>query len=174
MLNNLRITISSKSGCGNSTVSGMLARKLGLKLINYTFHDLAEEKKMAFEELCLLAESDDKYDLFVDKRQVELASSGKCIMASRLAIWLLKNADLKVYLEASPQVRAARIAGREGLSIDQALIAMAKRDKRDHQRYLRLYGINIDKYDFVDLVVDTEKGDQFYVVDQIFKKVKNI
>lgn len=174
MLNNLQITISSKSGCGNSTVSGMLARKLGLKLINYTFHDLAEEKKMAFEELCLLAENDDKYDIFVDKHQVELASSGKCIMASRLAIWLLKNADLKVYLEASPQVRAARIAGREGLSIDQALTAMAKRDKRDKQRYLRLYGIDIDKYDFVDLVVNTEKGDQFYVVDQIIKRVKNI
>jgi len=174
MLNNLRIAISSKSGCGNSTVSGMLSRKLGLKLINYTFHDLAEEKKINFEELCLLAEDDDKYDLFVDKRQVELAASGKCIMASRLAIWLLKNSDLKVYLEASPQVRADRIAGREGLNVEEALTAMANRDKRDHQRYLRLYGIDIDKYDFVDLVVDTEKGDQFYVVNQIIRKVKNI
>jgi len=174
MLNNLRIAISSKSGCGNSTVSGMLARKLGLKLINYTFHDLAEEKKINFEELCLLAEDDDKYDLFVDKRQVELAASGKCIMASRLAIWLLKNSDLKVYLEASPQVRADRIAGREGLNVEEALTAMANRDKRDHQRYLRLYGIDIDKYDFVDLVVDTEKGDQFYVVNRIIRKVKNI
>jgi len=174
MLNNPRITISSKSGCGNSTVSRIIARKLGLKLINYTFHDLAEEKKMDFEKLCLLAENDDKYDLFVDKRQVELAASGKCIMASRLAIWLLKNAELKVYLEASPQVRAGRIAGREGLSVDEALAAMAKRDNRDHQRYMKLYGIDIDKYDFVDLVVDTEKGDQFYVVDQIIKKIKNI
>ncbi len=174
MLNNLRIAVSSKSGCGNSTVSGMLSRKLGLKLINYTFHDLSEEKKMDFEELCLLAENDDKYDLFVDKRQLDLAASGKCIIASRLAIWLLKNADLKVYLKASPQARAGRIAGREGLSVDEALAAMAERDTRDHQRYLRLYGIDIDKYDFVDVVVDTEKGDQFYVVDQIIKKIKNI
>ncbi len=174
MLNNLRIAVSSKSGCGNSTVSGMLSRKLGLKLINYTFHDLAEEKKMDFEELCLLAENDDKYDLFVDKRQLDLAASGKCIIASRLAIWLLKNADLKVYLKASPQARAGRIAGREGLSVDEALAAMAERDTRDHQRYLRLYGIDIDKYDFVDVVVDTEKGDKFYVVDQIIKKIKNI
>ncbi|MQY77348.1 MAG: cytidylate kinase [Spirochaeta sp.] len=173
-MNNLRITVSSKSGCGNSTVSGMLARKLGLKLINYTFHDLAEEKKMDFEELCLLAENDDQYDLFVDKRQLELAACRKCIIASRLAIWLLKNADLKVYLEASPQVRAGRIARRESLSIDEASTAMAERDMRDHQRYLRLYGIDIDIYDFVDLVVDTEMGDQFYVVDQIIKKVKNI
>ena len=174
MLNNIVIAVSSKSGCGNSTVSRILAQKLGLKLINYTFHDLAQEKKMEFEELCLLAENDDSYDLFLDQRQVELAASGKCIMASRLAIWLLKNADLKVYLEASPQVRSGRIAGREGLSRDKALTAMAKRDKRDHQRYLRLYGIDIDKYDFVDLVVDTEKGDQFYVVDRIIKKVENI
>ncbi|GAH34622.1 unnamed protein product [marine sediment metagenome] len=129
---------------------------------------------MDFEKLCLLAENDDKYDLFVDQRQVELAASGQCIMASRLAIWLLKNAELKVYLEASPQVRAGRIAGREGLTVDQALKAMVKRDNRDHQRYMRLYGIDIDRYDFVDLIVDTEKGDQFHVVDQIIKKVKNL
>ena len=41
----IRIAISGKSGCGNTTVSGLLAQKLGIKLINYTFRQLAEENK---------------------------------------------------------------------------------------------------------------------------------
>ena len=44
MTKDLRIAISGKSGCGNTTVSGLLAQKLGIKLINYTFRQLAEEK----------------------------------------------------------------------------------------------------------------------------------
>jgi cytidylate kinase len=42
----LRIAISGKSGCGNTTVSTLLAKTLGIKLINYTFRQLAEEKGM--------------------------------------------------------------------------------------------------------------------------------
>jgi cytidylate kinase len=33
----LRIAISGKSGCGNTTVSRMVAEKLGLRFINFTF-----------------------------------------------------------------------------------------------------------------------------------------
>lgn len=40
----VRVAISGKSGCGNTTVSSMLAEKLGIKLINYTFRQLAAEK----------------------------------------------------------------------------------------------------------------------------------
>ena len=38
----LRIAISGKSGCGNTTVSTLLSEKLGIKLINYTFRTLAQ------------------------------------------------------------------------------------------------------------------------------------
>ena len=37
----LRIAVSGKSGCGNTTVSSLLARSLGIKLVNYTFRQLA-------------------------------------------------------------------------------------------------------------------------------------
>jgi CMP/dCMP kinase len=35
-----------------------------------------------------------------------------------------------------------------------------ERDSRDHDRYARLYGYDVDQYDFARLVVDTEKLDQ--------------
>lgn len=166
----LRIAVSGKSGCGNTTVSKILARRLGIRLINYTFHEMAEEQGISFERLCQLAEADSRYDRHLDRRQVELAMEGSCVLASRLAIWLLEQADLRVYLLASPEVRAKRIAEREGIPWRQSLLDLEARDTRDHNRYLRLYGIDIDAYDFADLVVDTEKGDQFYVVDRIIEE----
>jgi cytidylate kinase len=169
MSNELRIAVSSKSGCGNTTVSRILAGRLGVRLINYTFHDMAAERGISFEQLCLLAESDDQYDRYLDHRQVELAMEGSCVLASRLAIWLLQQADFKVYLYASPEIRSRRIAEREGIPWRQSLKDLEARDTRDRNRYLRLYGIDIDEYNFADLVVDTERGDQFFVAEKIIE-----
>jgi cytidylate kinase len=169
MSNEVRIAVSGKSGCGNTTVSRILAERLDVRLINYTFHDMAAERGISFEQLCLLAETDNQYDRHLDRRQVELAMEGSCVLASRLAIWLLKEADLTVYLYASAEVRARRIAKREGIPWKQSLQDLEARDTRDRNRYLKLYGIDIDEYGFADLIVDTERGDQFYVVEQIIE-----
>lgn len=167
MSSKLTIAVSGKSGCGNTTVSRLLAERLGLRTINYTFHDMARERGIPFDELCRLAETDNQYDLFLDRRQVELAAGGGCVLASRLAIWLLAQADLKVYLTASQAERARRISQREGLELQQAERSIEQRDRRDRNRYLRLYRIEIDDYRFADLVVDTERGDPEYVVETI-------
>ncbi len=175
MLNKIKIAISGKSGCGNTTVSRQISRRLGIRLVNYTFHDLARERGLTFEQLCLLAEEDPQYDRFLDKKQVELASHESCVLGSRLAIWLIKEADLKIYLAASPGVRAERIANREKVEYQISYDRMMERDNRDRKRYIRLYGIDIDKLDFADLfVVNTEEGDQSYVVDQILGRLKDI
>lgn len=166
------IAISGKSGCGNSTVSRLLAERLGLKTINYTFHDMARERGISFEELCRLAEEDNQYDLYLDRRQVEMASAGGCVLASRLAIWLLKEADLKVYLTASQAERARRIALREGLDPGESERSVEARDRRDKNRYRKLYRIDIDDYHFADLVVDTERGDPAWVVERILEALR--
>ena len=56
----LRIAISGKSGCGNTTVSTLLAETLGIKLINYTFRQLAQEKGMTLAEVIEKAKTDKK------------------------------------------------------------------------------------------------------------------
>ncbi len=163
----VRIAISGKSGCGNSSVSKIVAERLGIRLINYTFHDMAREMGIPFEKLCRLAEEDPRYDLELDRKLVELAMDGSCVLGSRLAVWLLEGANLKVYLTASLEVRARRIASREGLSFEEAYRATKERDERDRLRYLKLYNIDVNEFGFVDLVIDTEKGDQYYVANRI-------
>ena len=96
-----------------------------------------------------------RYDRAVDTRQVELARAESCVLGSRLAIWMLKEADVKVYLIASDDTRAKRILNREGGDLQQIKDFTAMRDREDSARYLKLYGIDNDEYEFADLKIDT-------------------
>ena len=151
----VRIAISGKSGCGNTTVSTMVSEVLKIKLINYTFRQLAQEKNLTLAQVIENAKTDDSYDIYVDKHQVELALKESCVLGSRLAIWMLKEADLKVYLYASDDTRAKRILNREGGSLEEIKSFTSMRDSEDSKRYLKLYNIDNNKFDFVDLYIDT-------------------
>ncbi len=170
----IKIAISGKSGCGNSTVSRIVAERLGLRLVNYTFRALAEEQGISFEEVRRRAEEDDSWDRYLDKRQVELAVEGNCVLGSRLAVWMLEDADLTVYLTASLAVRAARIHRREDGDFDEILRKTHARDERDRSRYMDLYGIDNNSYGFVDLVIDTENLAAEEVADRIITRARSI
>ncbi len=166
-MTDVRIAISGKSGCGNTTVSRLLAERLGVTLINYTFRAMADEEGVSFEEMCRRAEADDRWDRILDRRQVERARRESCVLGSRLAAWLLTDATLSVYLTAAPEVRAARIRQREGGEFDAVLSATLERDRRDRERYRRLYDIDIDVWDHVDLVIETDDRSPEQIVERI-------
>jgi len=152
----VKVAISGKSGCGNTTVSRLLADTLGVRLINFTFRSLAQEKGLTLEEILPLAAKDDSWDREVDTRQVSMARENSgCVLGSRLAIWMLPEADLKVFLTASHEIRAKRIQGRDGESLKEVAEFTASRDKQDHERYLRIYNINNDDFSIADIVIDT-------------------
>jgi len=153
----VRIAISGKSGCGNTTVSTLLSKKLGIQLINFTFRQLAAEKGLTLAQVIENAKTDDSYDIAVDTKQVELAKQQSCVLGSRLAIWMLKEADLKVYLYASDEVRSSRIFNREGGDIEEIKKFTAMRDSQDSMRYMKLYKIDNNDYSFADLIIDTAK-----------------
>jgi cytidylate kinase len=172
-LKNALIAISGKSGCGNTTVSRLVSERLGLRFINYTFRSLAAERGISLEEALARAGADDSWDREVDRRQTGIArEGGGCVLGSRLAIWMLEEADLKVYLRAAPETRARRIAGREGGDIESVAAFTAERDRQDRERYLRIYQIDNDDYGFADLVVDADTLDPQGITDSIIATLK--
>ena len=168
----LRIAVSGKSGCGNTTVSTLLSQALGVTLINYTFRQLAAEKGMTLAQVIESAKTDDSYDMYVDSHQVELAKKEPCVLGSRLAIWMLKEADLKVYLYASDEVRANRVFTREGGDLKQIQEFTAMRDSEDSRRYKKLYDIDNNDYAFADVIIDTSKYTPVQIVRQILDELK--
>ena len=166
------IAISGKSGCGNTTVSTKLAAKLGLTLVNYTFRNLAADTGKDFKEICQAAKTDFSYDKIIDSHQVELARKGNCVLGSRLAIWMVDFADLKVFLEASIETRANRILKREGGPFQERYDETAARDENDTGRYKALYGIDNNQHDFADMIIDTALHTPDQIVDLIVAEVQ--
>ena len=168
MKKDIKIAISGMSGCGNTTVSKIVADRLGLKFINFTFRSLAQEKNIDLKKILELAVKDDSWDREVDSRQVKLArESGGCVVGSRLAIWMLEEADLKVYLRAKPETRAARIVKREGGNLKDIAVFTAERDSRDNSRYIRTYNIDNTKYEFANLIIDTDNISPDEIADKV-------
>jgi len=177
----IKIAISGRSGCGNTTVSKMIADSLGLRFINFTFRTLAKERGVDLKKILELAAEDDAIDKEVDMRQVKLArehgadgNDSGCVLGSRLAIWMLPEADLKVYLDATPETRAERILNREGGNLEEIAAFTAERDRQDHGRYKRIYNIDTDDYSFADLIIDTGKLDPEQIMELILERIKKI
>ncbi|MDR0525266.1 MAG: cytidylate kinase family protein [Spirochaetaceae bacterium] len=172
-LNTVRIAVSGKSGCGNSTVSRMVADALGLRFINFTLRNVAAEKRMELSEVLEAAAADEYWDREVDTRQVSLArEKSGCVLGSRLAIWLLPEADLKVYLKAKSETRAARIRKREGGELETVEAFTNERDRQDRERFLRMYSIDNDDYTFADLIIDTDDIAPREIAAMIIEKAK--
>ena len=168
----IRVAISGKSGCGNTTVSGLLSKRLGVTLINYTFRQLAEEKGMTLPQVIEAAKNDDSFDKYVDTHQVQLALEESCVLGSRLAVWMLKEADLKVYLLASDETRAKRVFSREGGDLQEIKDFTAMRDSEDTRRYKEFYGINNNDYAFCDLIIDVNEKTPDEIVEIIVNELE--
>ena len=169
----LRVAISGKSGCGNTTVSALLSRRLGIRMINFTFRQLAEEKGMTLAQVIDAAKTSDEFDIEVDTRQVELAREDSCVLGSRLAIWMLKEADAKIYLITNDEIRAKRIQSREGGLLEEIAAFTRMRDGEDTRRYKKLYQIDNDDFRAVaDLVIDVSEACPEEIVERILSELE--
>ena len=170
----MRIAISGLSGCGNTTVSNLVADKLGYENINYTFRNLSVEKGVSFADICRMAKSDDKFDFELDAKQVSIAMEHEnCVLASRLSIWMLKDADFKCYIDVSLDERSRRICKREGGTFEDKKRETSERDAFDTSRYKRLYDIDNTKPEGVaDMIISGDDLSAEQIAEMIVCKVR--
>jgi len=177
------ICISGMTGSGKSTVAKRLADKYGLGYFSggNALRTLAQEEGYnsgvrgwweTAEGLNFLQQrmGDPTFDKKIDEKLLELAKKGNIVLDSWTMPWLL-NEGFKVWLEASPQVRAKRVTNREPISVEEALNALTKKDERTRQIYKSLYGFDLghDLTPF-NLVLATDEldyDDVFYAVSLV-------
>ncbi|MDW7732370.1 MAG: AAA family ATPase [Methanolobus sp.] len=169
------LTISGLPGSGTTTVSRILSEKYGLEMISAgeVFRSLAREYGMTLAEFGELAESDDSIDLKIDERQKEIANTrDNVILEGRLAGHMAGKA-IRVWIKAPVEVRVSRIAGRESGPFEEKLEETKEREASEAIRYSSIYGIDIGDLSIYDLVVDSEKWDQFRIADIISCAIDN-
>jgi cytidylate kinase len=177
------ICISGMTGSGKSSVAKRLAEKYGLSYFSGgdALRILAQEEGYnsdlrgwweTVEGLNFLKQrmSDLAFDKKIDEKLLELAAEGNIVLDSWTIPWLLKE-GFKVWLEASPEVRAKRVVTRDHISIEEALKALTEKDERTREIYKTLYGFDLG-HDFTpfNLVLSTDEldpDDVFYAVSLV-------
>lgn len=154
----MKICISGFAGSGKTTIAKKLNEKLNYPIINITFKDLAKEKNLTLEEIQKLAEKDKTIDLELDKLIVKRANElENCIISTWLGPWIVKDANIRIFLFAPLEERAKRISERDKMTFEEALKHVKKRDNQNIKRYKRLYNIDIRNTEIFELIINTSK-----------------
>ena len=155
------ITVSGPAGSGKSTAAGALAEALGYDHVSGgdIFRSLADERGVSLVEFNQLAEGEDQIDRDLDRRLREIARErDDLVLESRLSGWMAgEYADVRLWLDAPPAVRAARIADREGKSVEVAREETKARAESEALRYREYYGIDIEDRTIYDLALNTAR-----------------
>ena len=163
------VCISGMAGTGKSTLAKKLAKKY--KLRYYSGGDALKElaKDEGYdsssrgwwespEGLSFLEKREEnlEFDKAVDDKLLEYAQQGHVLLDSWTMPWLLKT-GFKIWLVASIEKRAERIAKRDKISIKEALRALKEKEARTKAIYKKLYGFRLgeDLQPF-NLVLDTD------------------
>ncbi len=155
------ITVSGLPGSGKTTVARLVSRALGLRHVyaGDIFRKEAERRGLTLEEFSRLAEQDHEIDRALDRAMLEVARRGDVVLEGRLAGFMAAREGLpalKVRLEASEEVRTARIASREEAPLDEVRSRMRVREDSDARRYGTIYGFDYYDRTLYDMVAQTD------------------
>ena len=163
------ITVSGPAGSGKSTLAADLATRLGYENVSGgdIFREIAAERGLTPLELNELAEENDRIDRDLDARLRSTARErDDLVLESRLAGWMAGDyADLRVWLDAPLEVRAARIADRENKPVETARQETVARSESEARRYREYYAVDFEDLSVYDLVLNTARWSPEGVVD---------
>lgn len=174
----LLLCISGMAGTGKSTLSKKIAKRYNLKC--YSGGDALKElaKEAGYEitgegwwespdGLSFLEKrvKDPQFDKEVDSKLLGYAKQGNVLLDSWTMPWLLKD-GFKIWLMASLDKRAARVAERDKMTVEQAYAVLKEKEAQTKAIYKKLYGFNLGE-DFTpfNFILDTDNLN----ADQVFE-----
>jgi cytidylate kinase len=156
----LLVTVSGPPGSGTTTTGEHVAARLELDLMpgGEVFRAMAVERGMSLPVFGRYATDHPEVDVELDARLALRARAGSVVLESRLAGWIAHNeklAAVTAWIDCDPEIRARRVAEREGVDVARARADNDERQLVERARYLALYGIDMADLAIYDLVLDS-------------------
>jgi cytidylate kinase len=173
------IAVSGLPGAGSSTISKLLAERLGLKYFSpgEYFKSHSSEANQSKQALSVFKSSkgkDKRFHESIDEMQRRLGREGNIVICGKLSIWVLRDiADYKIWLDCSLEERARRTAERDGLSVEEAKKIIKERERLEVEEWKKDYGMDYrEQREMADIVIDTSNLDKEGVYKKIIKLIK--
>lgn len=179
------IIISGFAGSGKSTLAEKLASHFKLKCVHASgilkqlreksIDDIRAEKAekgtgfwegAGGEGMMKARQENGGMDRQLDKKLLEIIEAGNVVLDSK-TMGYLSGKGIKVWLDASLETRAKRVAERDGLDAKAVKEKLAKRDETDIAIYRKLYGFTLGEgvKERFDIVIDTHS----FGIDKTFE-----
>jgi cytidylate kinase len=183
----LLLCISGMAGTGKSTLSKKIAKRYALKCYSGgdALKDLAKEAGCEVtgegwwespEGLRFLERrvKDPQFDKAVDSKLLGYAKLGDVLLDSWTMPWLLEG-GFKIWLMASFDKRAARVAERDKMSFEQAYAVLGEKEAQTKAIYKKLYGFDLGE-DFTpfNFILDTDNLNADQVFEVLCRVIDNV
>jgi CMP/dCMP kinase len=152
------VAIGGPPGSGKSTAGRRVANELHIEYCSAgeRFRQEAATRGLSLEEFGEYARTHPEVDRELDRYMQERATPGH-LLDGRIQAALCRRHGIAVHaiaVTASEEVRASRIAGRDGVPVARARAEIRTREAVERARYLAFYGIDLDG-ETADLTVDS-------------------
>lgn len=159
------IAITGNIAAGKSKVANYIAERLNMSTycVSHYFRELARKHNMDIATFNEYIEDKSEIDKYIDEEMIKYVDGkDNLVVDSRLAWHFIKD-SFKVFITVDVETAANRLlldsknrnVEEKYESVDEAKMAIIKRQNYEKDRYKREYGINILDYNNYDLVIDS-------------------
>jgi CMP/dCMP kinase len=175
MTDDRSIAVSGDLGSGKSTVSALLADRLGIERVSMgdLHRAIASARGVSAYQLNVQSERDESIDDQIDGLQAEMAKSGRRLVIDSRLGWHFFADAFKIHLIVDPLVGADRVMARPATAVEkysdrtEAAAALRARSDSERTRFLRRYGVDKARLRNYDLVCDTSRATPEDIADAV-------